>query len=297
MATGIVSVAFSLDGIAVLGWLFLAFAAAACIVVVVLVAWRAPGRLRLRAPRGPAVLTAVASTDVLGTALVQRGASAAGAVLLAVGLSLWLVLLPVVLKTWQTPNSGVSFMVAVATESLAALAAALAASEHAPWLLDCACAALLVGGALYVVVLVCFDLRQLRVGSGDQWISSGALAISALAAGQVTLSAGRLGVLATATGALRVVSLVLWGLASAWLPALVFAEVVRPRLVYDLRRWSTVFPLAMYAACSLVVARAARAPVLADLGRVWVWIGVAAWLWVCAAMLAATCRPWRRSTG
>ena len=64
----------------------------------------------------------------------------------------------------------------------------------------------------------------------------------------------------------------LWALTIAWLPVLLAAEVLRPRLRYDVRRWSTVFPVGMYAACSFVVGAAARAPGITDFARVWVWV-------------------------
>lgn len=64
----------------------------------------------------------------------------------------------------------------------------------------------------------------------------------------------------------------------AWLPVLLAAEAARPRFAYGLRRWSTVFPIGMYAACSVVVAAAISAAGIRELARIWVWVGVAAWL-------------------
>jgi predicted acyltransferase len=57
--------------------------------------------------------------------------------------------------------------------------------------------------------------------------------------------------------ALEISSLVLWCLAIAWLPVLVAAELLQPRLGYDVRRWATVFPVAMYAVCSFAAGSAA----------------------------------------
>jgi hypothetical protein len=39
-----------------------------------------------------------------------------------------------------------------------------------------------------------------------------------------------------------------------WLPVLLLDEALHPRPRYDVRRWSTVFPVGMYAACSFAVA-------------------------------------------
>ena len=72
-----------------------------------------------------------------------------------------------------------------------------------------------------------------------------------------------------------------------WLPALLAAELLRPRLRYDVRRWSTVFPVGMYAACSFVVGDVAHAAAISDFARVWVWVGVAVWVVMFAAMLVA----------
>ncbi|HUY23761.1 MAG TPA: hypothetical protein VMV09_00450 [Candidatus Saccharimonadales bacterium] len=44
----------------------------------------------------------------------------------------------------------------------------------------------------------------------------------------------------------------------AWLPAWVPGEGVWSRFNYDVRRWSTVFPGGMYAACSFIAGRAAH---------------------------------------
>jgi hypothetical protein len=230
----------------------------------------------------PAALTVVAATNALGAASLQHGLDAAGAALLIVALLLWLALLPLVLAAWHTPTVGMSFMVAVSTESLAVLAAALATREHAPWLLDIAFVPFLVGLALYVFVLVRFDPGQLRSGRGDHWVSAGAVAIAALAAGQITVSAAALHVFASAADVFQVVSLALWALATAWLPALVAAEARWPRFAYDMLRWSTVFPLGMYAACSFVVGDATGTPAITQLARVWVWVGVSAWFAVAA---------------
>ena len=111
------------------------------------------------------------------------------------------------------------------------------------------------------------------------------MAISTLAAGRITLGAHSLHQLSALAGALKTVSVVLWALTIAWLPVLLAAELLRPRLGYDVRRWSTVFPVGMYAACSFVVGAAAHAPAIADFARGWVWAGVGVWLVMFAAML------------
>jgi tellurite resistance protein TehA-like permease len=123
------------------------------------------------------------------------------------------------------------------------------------------------------------------VGRGDHWITGGALAISTLAAGRITLAAHSLNQLTPIHSALKALSLALWILTMAWLPVLLIAEAARPRFAYDVRRWSTVFPVGMYAACSFVVAAAISARAIRDFAEVWVWFGLAVWLLVFIAMI------------
>ena len=286
MGTGIVSIALSLDHHETLSRILLAIAAAAWIALGLLLAGRAlRDRERVhQEARSPAALTGVAGTAVLGTRLTLLGWNWAGIALLVIALAFWLVLLTPVLTHWVTPTVGVSLVLTVSTESLTVLCATLAASEHARWLIYAAFAPFLLGLAFYAFVISRFDLRQLTVGRGDQWITGGALAISTLAAGRITLAAKALHQLGGISGTLKVVSLVLWGLTIAWLPVLLAAEVLRPRLRYDVRRWSTVFPVGMYAACSFVVGAVATAPAITDFARIWVWVGVAVWLITFTAM-------------
>jgi tellurite resistance protein TehA-like permease len=287
MGTGIVSIALSLDGRETLSRILLVIDIAVWVVLGLLLAARiAVHRERAhREARSPAALTGVAGTAVLGTRLTLLDWGWAGIALLLLALGLWLLLLAPILRNWKTPTIGVSFVLTVSTESLAVLAATLAASEDAPWLLEVALAPFLLGLAFYVLVISRFDLRQLLVGHGDHWVAGGALAISALAAGRITLGAQSLGALGGLTGALEGVSVGLWIAAIAWLPVLVGAEALRPRLGYDVRRWSTVFPVGMFAACSFVVGTATGAALISDFARLWIWVAVSVWAVVFAAMI------------
>ncbi len=199
--------------------------------------------------------------------------------------AIWLGLVPQVLGHWQVPTIGASFILTVATESLALLAATLAFGERADWLLYASLAPFCLGLAFYAFVLSRFQLRQISVGIGDHWVTGGALAISTVAAGRIALAAQHTGALSGALGALKTIALVLWCVTMAWLPVLVAAEILRPRLRYNVRRWSTVFPVGMYAACSFVVGPLSHARGITDFARVWVWVALAVWLVVFGAML------------
>jgi tellurite resistance protein TehA-like permease len=227
-----------------------------------------------REASSPASFTGVAGTAVLGTRFAMQDYHAVAAALLAVSGVGWALLLIPVLRHWETPTAGTSFLLSVATEGLAVLGATLAVSYRAGWLVSAAVPALILGLALYVFTAARFDLRELVTVHGDHWVAGGALAISALAAGKVTGAAAALGQFSRQHQILTTSTLVLWCLAMVWLLPLVAGEVLRPRLTYDVRRWATVFPLGMYAACSLATGRVtgitgiARLRPSVDVGRI-----------------------------
>jgi tellurite resistance protein TehA-like permease len=287
MGTGILSVALSLDGHETLSRILLVIAGLMWVTLAVLVSLRArrdPDRF-LADIRTPPALTSVAATAVLGTRLTLLGWTGAGIAALVLATILWALLLGPVLTHWKTPTVGASLVLTVSTESLAVLAATLAAAEHADWLLVTALAPFALGLCFYVFVISRFDMRQLGVGRGDHWITGGALAISTLAAGKITSGAKALAILGHGGGVLKYLSLALWIVTMLWLPLLLLAEVLRPRLSYDVRRWSTVFPFGMYAACSFVVGKVAQAGAITSFARIWVWVALAVWAVVSVGML------------
>ncbi|MGF1427226.1 tellurite resistance/C4-dicarboxylate transporter family protein [Kitasatospora sp. LaBMicrA B282] len=285
MATGIVSVGLRLVGwpvpstvllvLAMAGWILLALAFAVEFL---------RDRRRWVADLGTApALTAVAATAVLGTRLSAAGWQTTAAALLAVATVVWPGILLTVLRHWQHHLPGASFLVCVATQGLAVLAGTLALAHQGDWLVWPALAAFSLGLALYVAALLRFDLRQVERGAGDQWIAAGALGISALAASRLTQWPHWHPV----HPVLRIATLVLLALDLAWYVVLLAAEVRRPRRHYNIRRWATVFPLGMTAVATLSTATAAHVSWLTPVGRVLLWIAVAAWL-LTAGMLAAT---------
>jgi tellurite resistance protein TehA-like permease len=165
------------------------------------------------------------------------------------------------------------------------LSATLATPEDARWLLIAALVLFGLGLTFYLFVISRFDVRQLAVGRGDHWITGGALGIAALAAARIAAAASVLGILGGGGGALKDIAIGLWGLTMLWLLVLLLAEARWPRLEYDERRWSTVFPLGMYAACSFAVGGAAHAGAILSFARVAVWIGLSSWVIVSVATI------------
>ncbi len=286
MGVGIVSIDLHLAGAEALSRVLLGIAAAAWVLLGLLLTARLVGdRPRFAAEaRLPASLTGVAGTAVLGTRLALLGWSGAGLVLLAVAGLLWPALLGGVLRHWVTPTVGVSFMATVSTESLAVLLAVLSLATRTGWAVVLAVVLLAMGTGIYATVVARFDLHQLVRGRGDHWVAGGALAICALACGTVTLAARDLHLLGGGA-ALRGATAALWVAAVAWLPLLVATELVSRRVLYDTRRWATVFPVGMYAACSFVAGSAIGWRGLIDFARVWSWVALAVSAVVLLAML------------
>jgi len=137
MGAGIVSIALSLAGQETISRILLVIDALTWVTLVMLLPARViRGDARFRADvHTPTALTSVVGTAVLGTRLVILGWNTVGIALLVIAVVIWAALLVPVLSHWKTPTVGVSMLLAVSAEALAALAATLAASEHARWLL------------------------------------------------------------------------------------------------------------------------------------------------------------------
>jgi hypothetical protein len=71
------------------------------------------------------------------------------------------------------------------------------------------------------------------------------------------------------------------------------SELCRPRLSYDVRRWSTAFPLGMTAVALLSAATTLTASWLRGPGQVLLWIAVAVCLAVAAGAIAGPVRAVR----
>lgn len=241
----------------------------------------------------PAALTAIAATTVLGTRFTTLGWETLAEALLALAALLWPGLLIAVVRHWHPRMTGAVFLGCVATQGLAVLGATLAAAQASAWLGHTALVLFWLGLVLYVIALTRFDLRQVVHGAGDHWVAGGALAISALAGSKlIAADSARLYLWNNDdTSALRTVTVALLILDLAWYAALLLAEIARPRLRYDVRRWATVFPLGMTAAATLSIATAVDVPWLEAPGEVLMWIAVAAWLVVTAGAVRAYTHP------
>ncbi|WP_189111887.1 tellurite resistance/C4-dicarboxylate transporter family protein [Streptomyces camponoticapitis] len=322
MATGIVSTGLDLFGADVLSAVLLVLAACAFAVLLVAYAWRAvvfPGRVAadVRDPaRGFGYFTLVAAPNVVGLRLADDHPLVC-AVLGLASVPVWLVLTyavpgAMVVGRRQGPvlprADGSWFMWVVGTQSLAAVAATVAAAEPgvtsslAP--LAVAFWGMAVVFYLMLVGLVTVRLLDEPIAphalSPTYWVYMGATAISVLAGAKILDLPPTLPIMIAARQVVSGLSFVLWAFGTWWIPLLLaFAVrrhlVARERVGYEPALWSMVFPLGMYAAASVSYGRTAGLAFMVDIARVEVWFGFAAWVAVAIAM----CRSFlpRRSSG
>jgi tellurite resistance protein TehA-like permease len=224
---------------------------------------------------------------VVGARLEISDASGAAVALLIAGAVVAAWLLP---RAATAPvRTGSAFLVAVATLAISTLCSLVAdsfAEALSAVVVAIALVALCAGLALYGRALWRFDRRELRGGAGDHWIAGGGLAIASVAASELGRALRHVGVWSSAADVAAGLSLVLWACAIAWLAALVVSELRWPRPWIDPRRWSSVFPLGMYAVASFSVGRLEGVPALPAFASVWIWVAFAAW----AAALIGTLR-------
>lgn len=277
MATGIVAIGMFRLRVPVLADPLLAVAAAVWLLLGVAVGVRA--RVDSRKLRSelssPGVMSWVAATAVLGAAAVGRGWTVLAACLLVLAAGLLIGLALPVLRRWQTPTRGISFLLAVAVASVSVLASELSRAARVGWLVVPAGACWALAVVAYLFVARRFDLGELLRGRGDHWVAGGALAIATLAGSELGLSL-RTGGHPFSTP-LEVAVTVLWAAASAWMGVLLLAELASWRVGYHHLRWATVFPIGMYGVCTLGLGTILRSAPLLTWGRVCVWIGFATW--------------------
>ncbi|HEX3863007.1 MAG TPA: tellurite resistance/C4-dicarboxylate transporter family protein [Stellaceae bacterium] len=260
--------------------------------------------------RGPGLLTIVAGTCVMGSqiALLTTDLALVPPLWIAAGL-LWLGLIyglfaAMTIRPEKLPlDDGLSggwLLIVVATEALAILGthAARAWSLADPVLLI-SVGLFLIGSFFYLILLTLILYRWLFMPFAHQhftpsyWINMGAAAISTLAGAKLLQAIAADPVLAPVRDVLFTETLLLWALATWWIPLLILLTLWRHRtmpLGYRLENWSIVFPLGMYTAASWAFAQEIGLPALTMVPRVFVWVAIAAW---CATFTGMVRHFWR----
>ena len=131
------------------------------------------------------------------------------------------------------------------------------------------------------------------------WVSMGAAAITTLAGARLILDAGLWTLLAEILPFLKGFTLLFWATATWWIPLLVILGAWRHLgkrfpLRYETPYWSLVFPLGMYTASTLVLAKATALSFLTEISRCFIWVALAAWVVTFAGMVVSIAGNLRR---
>jgi tellurite resistance protein TehA-like permease len=308
MATGIVALAMNAVGWSlgahILFWIGVAAYAVLWVLILIRCAhyWIAVRTDLTTHARAPGFFTIVAATGVLGNGCVMlHGAPIAGLCLWLLTIILWTglshTILPGLMEADDKPElekglSGVWLLIVVGTQSVCVLGCLvfprLSESATGPGLFVALCF-WLVGGMLYLwlIALIFYRIvfRPLTAQelTPPYWINMGAMAISTL--GGVSLAKVATdgpGLLKELLPLIKGLTLMFWATATWWLPILLMLGawrhvVKRFPLTYDHGYWGAVFPLGMYAVCTLRLAREFDLPFLTPLGEVFAWVSLGAW--------------------
>ncbi|WP_374594740.1 tellurite resistance/C4-dicarboxylate transporter family protein [Aquabacterium sp.] len=307
MATGIVSIAAQLLDHPTLARALFALNLVAYTVLWALNALRA---LRYRAHflgdlvdhlRGPGFFTSVAATSIVGSQfLILAKNSRAAVALWCVAVVLWVGLTYTVFtgltikRNKPSLDQGISgawLLAVVATQSIAALSALLAAHIGQPVKLELNFLALsmwLWGGMLYIwmMSLIFYRYTFFPLEPGDlsppYWINMGAMAISTLAGSLLILNSPDAPFLLSLLPFLKGFTVFYWATGTWWIPMLLVLALWRHvyrrfPLRYDPLYWGAVFPLGMYAASTDRLIEAMGIGFLSFVPRAFFSIALIAW--------------------
>ncbi len=313
MATGIVSTGLAIFGVGILSDIALVATIGAFAILVVGYTWRglAYRRRTIADAADPSrafgYFCLVAGANVLGLRLALDHDFVVTAVLGSASVVVWLVLtyaipgnMIVGVRTVLPRIDGNWFMWAVATQSVAAVAATLAASVTDVRVPLAALAVALwgIGVLLYGMLAGLVTLRLLddpvapHALSPNYWIYMGATAISVFAGARILALPASLPVLVATRQVVSGLSFLLWAFGTWWIPLLiafgVWRHAVRREHVgYEPALWSMVFPLGMYSVASEAYGAVAGLGFMVDIARVAVWVAFAACAGVGALMVAS----------
>lgn len=281
MATGIISISSEQHGLTAVSLALVAVAGAAYVALVAAAIRKGRYALAgdLRSTGAFALLTFVAGTDVLASRAISAGERTLPLTLGVVALAAWLVLVPAALRAARSElrsARGEWLNLVVATQSLAVVGAQ--APDIPPGARTAALILWLCGLVLYVALAplagrrAIRSWRQPREHAPDAWILPGALAISTLAAAELS-HARPLG------GATMTIAHVLWALACAGYLALTVLDLrvaaSREGPGWSTNRWSMVFPLGMFSTASDAIGLPTLAAALLAIAGI-AWLATAA---------------------
>lgn len=316
MATGIVSLAANQIDLRAVAWALFGVAMAAYLILwwlTFLRLFQHPRRVLADLfdhLRGPGFFTMAAASSIMGSeCVILLQATTAGFVFWYMALVLWLGLTYAIFAgftvkaekpTLDKGISGAWLLAVVATQSIAVLAALLAARTEQPARLDLNFLALsmwLWGGMLYIwmMSLIFYRYTFFPFAPSDlsppYWINMGAMAISTLAGASLTRNSVDAWFLHSVAPFLKGFTIFYWATGTWWIPMLLILGVwrhvyMRFPLRYDPLYWGALFPLGMYAVATHQMSEVMGFHFLDGLSIGFSWIALGGWGLMFAAYLA-----------
>ena len=304
MATGIVSIALSLQKYEALANVLLLLTLVSWLVLTYLYTWRLlkfPKAVieNLTNPKTTFIFfTFVAATNICGALLYQKGYTQLAILSWFIAFVYWSALMYFGFASLCFAHKdrevnvvhGGWLILIVGTQSLVFLGSKIASElgEYAAYMMVEIHMLWALGMIFYAifVTLFCYRIFFMNMEASDysplMWVVMGAAAISANAGSSLLLTDPLIPLLTDIRPVVQLLSIMLWTWATWWIPLLVIIGLwkhvyCKVPLKYEPMQWSIVFPLGMYTVATNNLALSAEFKPLLYLSSGMLWIAVIAW--------------------